>query len=79
MDAPEILTDAAATLALSHAYVGNPVRAARQRCDLSDADAAGGCSDRILTTVAVALRNQREAGCQSRAGAVKALRHSQSI
>jgi Na+/H+ antiporter NhaD/arsenite permease-like protein len=35
----------AAAVALSDAYIGDPVGAARQRYDLLDADAAGRCSD----------------------------------
>ncbi len=40
----EFFTHAAAAVALSDAYIGDPVGAARQRYDLFDADAAGRCS-----------------------------------
>ena len=41
---PEILAHAATIVALSDPYVGSLIRAARQRYDLFDADAVGGCS-----------------------------------
>ena len=40
---PEVLIHAAAAVGLSDPYVRNPIRVARQRYDLSDANAAGGC------------------------------------
>ena len=40
----EVLPHAATAIALSDAYVGSFIRAARQRHNLFDADAVGGCS-----------------------------------
>ena len=41
---PQVLTDAATIVAFSDPNVGSLIRAARQRYDLFDADAVGGCS-----------------------------------
>ena len=72
----EIFTYAAAAAALSDAYVGNPIRAPRQRYDLFDVDAARGCSPnyycRDSSAARVTLRTHRQAPRQSRADGVKA-------